>query len=107
MSLHIKRQSYSKVIWESHWFILHWLNTPLKIKSFHPQTKNSKISIFPPFCRFLEQITAKLFVWSSSWLYNILDLINHSDLASKNVGGKSDQGDRTQVKEKFLKKIFS
>ena len=69
--------------------------------------KNSKISIFPPFCRFLEQITAKLFVWSSSWLYNILDLINHSDLASKNVGGKSDQGDRTQVKEKFLKKIFS
>ena len=49
---------------------------------------------------------AKLFV-RSSWLYNILDLINHSDLASKNVGGKSDQGDRTQVKEKFLKKIFS
>ncbi len=45
---------------------------------------------------------AKLFV-RSSWLYNILDLINHSDLASKNVGGKSDQGDRTQVKEKFLK----
>ena len=42
-------------------------------------------------------------MWSSSWLYNILDLINHSDLASKNVGGKSDQGDRTQVKEKFLK----
>lgn len=107
MSLHIKRQSYSKVIWESHWFRLHWSNTPLKIKSFHPQTKNSKISIFPPFCRFLEQITAKLFVWSSSWLYNILDLINHGDLASKNVGGKSDQGDRTQVKEKFLKKIFS
>ena len=28
-SLHIKRQSCFKVIWESHWFRLHWSKTPL------------------------------------------------------------------------------